>query len=289
MKIKMKKDEMDEKRKFFQWKKISVRVVHLTITLFITGNLFIKNTDLHKALLMEHYAYVSLYVALAYASIMFYFLTCLSNPGYVSLDHETIDKPDTNSELTLRYCQTCEVEQPIRSRHCEECQRCIKKFDHHCPWLACCIGENNHKFFVLFLATSCALIVWSFMLAWKALEPSMNWKRWLVANSIYILDLHVLFISFLVCCGLLLTHTYFMLTNTTTWEKFSRRNITYLRTIKDETLNPFHESYCKNISQFCCNFRTIEWESIYLRYSQSCGGASQQRIPEHQVNMESSD
>lgn len=97
--------------------------------------------------------------------------------------------------------------------------------------------------------------------------------------------------AFLVCCGLLLTHTYFMITNTTTWEKFSRRNITYLRTIKDETLNPFHESYCKNISQFCCNFKTIEWESIYLRYSQSCGGVSQQprTTPEHRINMESSE
>lgn len=228
---------------------------------------------------------------------MFYFLTCLIDPGYVTVSDKEEGKTtniDSNSDLKLRYCQVCELEQPIRSRHCSECHRCIKKFDHHCPWFECCIGENNHKFFVLFLASTLIVILWSFIIAWRAFEPSSDWIQWLAINLIYIIDLHILFVSFLVSTGLLLTHIYFMLTNTTTWEKFSRRNITYLRSIKDDTINPFHESYCKNIFQFCCQCRTIEWEKIYVQFSNStrnCAGSANSSVRVHieQSNNESSE
>lgn len=296
----VKKSQKTQKLSFFVWKKIIVRLVHLAITLFVTGSLFVKDTELRKALILKDYVPVALFAALTYASILFYFLTCLVDPGYVKAvdrDIESDAKTNTNSELKLRYCEECQLEQPIRSRHCNECQRCIKKFDHHCPWLECCVGEHNHRFFVLFLATSVVAIVWSFVVAWRAFEPSSDWIQWMSINVIYIVDLHVLFVSFLVVSGLLMTHTYFMITNTTTWEKFSRRNITYLRSIKDDNLNPFHENYCKNVMLFCCQCSTVDWQNVYLRVlksTQVCTGVANDVVTErtgyeHHVELDSSE
>ncbi len=37
--------------------------------------------------------------------------------------------------IEKRYCTICNIEQPIRSKHCKDCQRCVAMYDHHCPWM----------------------------------------------------------------------------------------------------------------------------------------------------------
>lgn len=62
------------------------------------------------------------------------------------------DKNDTSiHDLTEKYCVNCFIDIPIRGKHCKICRSCIATFDHHCVWLGNCIGENNRKYFLIFL------------------------------------------------------------------------------------------------------------------------------------------
>ncbi|XP_018350671.1 PREDICTED: palmitoyltransferase ZDHHC22 [Trachymyrmex septentrionalis] len=50
-----------------------------------------------------------------------------------------------------RLCVVCECLSPPRSWHCNTCDTCILKRDHHCVFTGCCIGYYNHRYFVMFL------------------------------------------------------------------------------------------------------------------------------------------
>lgn len=103
---------------------------------------------------------------------------------FLSLGGETIKKEHTDIELVQKYakmpkakiiqementyldflnkkleCHKCNLVKPPRTHHCENCGCCILKMDHHCPWIANCVGEFNLKFFVQFAFYACSGLI----------------------------------------------------------------------------------------------------------------------------------
>lgn len=85
----------------------------------------------------------------------------------VSLDPGFVAKPASETEIRevvdgltstgkmngQNFCLVCMSRQPLRSRHCRHCNRCVARFDHHCPWIWNCVGVNNHRQFICFVVT----------------------------------------------------------------------------------------------------------------------------------------
>eukprot|EP01062_Namystynia_karyoxenos_P008422 TRINITY_DN12961_c0_g1_i1.p1 TRINITY_DN12961_c0_g1~~TRINITY_DN12961_c0_g1_i1.p1 ORF type:complete len:532 (+),score=90.76 TRINITY_DN12961_c0_g1_i1:100-1596(+) len=91
------------------------------------------------------------------------YLACLfRSPGYVprrfyapvgdAMEPEVMDR--------LPRCVPCATYKPERAHHCRKCGVCVLRFDHHCPWIAQCVGFRNHKVFLNLLTWACIAALW---------------------------------------------------------------------------------------------------------------------------------
>lgn len=78
----------------------------------------------------------------------------VTDPGTVPLDNTDQEKDHLHADFSgcdWTMCTRCDTYRPPRAHHCRICQRCIKRMDHHCPWINNCVGERNQKYFIQFL------------------------------------------------------------------------------------------------------------------------------------------
>ncbi|GES60054.1 DHHC zinc finger membrane protein [Aspergillus terreus] len=86
-----------------------------------------------------------------------------------------------NSTGGSRFCKKCQVPKPDRAHHCSTCKRCVLKMDHHCPWLATCVGLYNYKAFLLFL-------IYTSIFCWVDFAVASLWIWSEVLNDTHYMD-----------------------------------------------------------------------------------------------------
>jgi hypothetical protein len=92
-----------------------------------------------------------------------YLLAVSLNPGRLARRFDFLYLVDTLLEKGLHLDNVCVYDEILKSEtsfHCQICNRCVELFDHHCPFINNCLGSNNHKYFLIFLASYvCFLLV----------------------------------------------------------------------------------------------------------------------------------
>jgi len=108
-----------------------------------------------------HYYFTTIF---GIATFVYLWLSATMDPGILPAMSSPIKPAPPEGEqvggpLGYRYCATCNIFRPPRSKHCNSCNVCVSQFDHHCPWTGNCIGERNHRYFFAFLISLSVLTI----------------------------------------------------------------------------------------------------------------------------------
>lgn len=132
--------------------------------LILSGYSYIIESGLSP---IHHYTYICSLIFTLYC----FYISSTSDPGEIKLhNHEIYASVYEYDEIYYRkdyICVTCNVLKAARSKHCRICNRCVIRYDHHCPWVNNDIGLLNLRFFLLFLLMTVVQIFYTFHISYN--------------------------------------------------------------------------------------------------------------------------
>ena len=174
-------------------------------------------------------------LALFALDVVAYWRVLGSDPGYVDAS-EDARRTNEAEDGERRACEKCAgARVPLRAKHCHVCERCVRKFDHHCFWVGTCVGERNHgRFWWFLLAQSCVGAHACWIAVTGVVGATVNHATWFdvwrdnawSAMACGYAQTMTLFVGFL-----FVFHSYLLLSGQTTWEVSSEQRVTYLRAL----------------------------------------------------------
>ncbi|XP_024368141.2 protein S-acyltransferase 10 [Physcomitrium patens] len=165
--------------------------------------------------------------------------------------HSTRGSAHSLLSISTGFCAYCGYLQPLRTKHCHDCDKCVLRFDHHCVWLGTCVGQRNHRKFWWYIFCETALVMWTLVSYIRAFGSSIGSTTLLEGLAVLLLILGLITAECFLM-SLLVFHSFLVLTNQTTYELTRRRRIPYLRTLP-EKVHPFSKGMDANLYSFCCS------------------------------------
>ncbi|RNF06079.1 putative palmitoyltransferase ZDHHC12 [Trypanosoma rangeli] len=179
------------------------------------------------------------------------------DPGFVT---DSVELTSVEDRSLFHWCCKCRLWQPLRAKHCDRCERCVRKYDHHCFWIGGCVGEANHPRFYLLLTVALAYLlclVPKFLRCFN-LRDSETLTNVFLRNVVPFVLLVVGGLMLCLVFALWVVHGVLLARNQTTWEFASRYRITYLCSRQG---NPFDHGFFWNIS-FLFHRGPVEWHLV---------------------------
>ena len=187
-----------------------------------------------------------------------------------------LDHPELWAGNWERLCVTCKIVKPAGTKHCQIAKRCVRRFDHYCPWMGNTVGAKNHRDFVIFLLLETFAMIVSLLVAVvRVWEENPSEKQRSKTGILFFVACDV---SVLIPVLLLVSSQLAQVArNITTNELMNLHRYAYLRAADGTFKNPFDKGVFKNVVSFFCvdaARRTREFEEKATTLSSNSSNSS---------------